>query len=243
MPRLYDELADLWCALSTPADYAAEAKQLLALFPPAPADRPRRVLDLGCGAGRTLVHLAAAEPDAELVGLDLSPAMLAHAAALVPGAQFVADDMRTFDLGETFDLVLLHDAADYLTRETDMRACMTRCAAHLAPGGTLIVAPTYLKETFAPAAAMDADDADRPRLFSVTHDPEPTDDTFELVLLCLVPEGDPPALRLVEDRHTCGLFAAETWRTALADVGLEVEVQQPDGDAAVWDAVFLGRRR
>jgi ubiquinone/menaquinone biosynthesis C-methylase UbiE len=38
--------------------------------------RPRRILDLGCGTGSTTLMLKQAFPDAEVVGLDLSPYML-----------------------------------------------------------------------------------------------------------------------------------------------------------------------
>ena len=42
--------------------------------------QPRRILDLGTGTGKALPALAALYPDAELVGLDLTPAMLQVAA-------------------------------------------------------------------------------------------------------------------------------------------------------------------
>ncbi|HEY9908774.1 MAG TPA: class I SAM-dependent methyltransferase, partial [Thermosynechococcaceae cyanobacterium] len=38
--------------------------------------KPRRILDLGCGTGSTTLLLKQAFPDAEVVGLDLSPYML-----------------------------------------------------------------------------------------------------------------------------------------------------------------------
>ncbi len=43
--------------------------------------QPRRILDLGTGTGRALAALAARYPDAEIIGLDLTPAMLRVAAA------------------------------------------------------------------------------------------------------------------------------------------------------------------
>ena len=43
--------------------------------------QPRRILDLGTGTGRALPALAARFPDAELVGLDITPAMLRVAAS------------------------------------------------------------------------------------------------------------------------------------------------------------------
>ncbi len=40
---------------------------------------PRRILDLGCGTGSTTIRLKQAFPDAEVIGLDLSPYMLVMA--------------------------------------------------------------------------------------------------------------------------------------------------------------------
>lgn len=40
---------------------------------------PRRILDLGCGTGSTTIRLKQAFPDAEVMGLDLSPYMLVMA--------------------------------------------------------------------------------------------------------------------------------------------------------------------
>ncbi len=72
---------------------------LMALLPPAAA----RVLEVGCGEGNQLRKLAAALPDAELVGLDLAPSdrtqWPAHAAEMVCGSVLslpYAD--RSFDL-------------------------------------------------------------------------------------------------------------------------------------------------
>lgn len=41
--------------------------------------KPRRILDLGCGTGSTTLMLKQAFPDAEVIGLDLSPYMLVRA--------------------------------------------------------------------------------------------------------------------------------------------------------------------
>lgn len=47
--------------------------------------QPKRILDLGCGRGGSFSALAARYPDAELIGLDVSPAMLSAGRAQKTG--------------------------------------------------------------------------------------------------------------------------------------------------------------
>src|SRR3569623_1277202 len=63
------------------------ARDLLAQVP---LDRPRRVIDMGCGPGNSTELLVARFPEAEVTGLDSSPNMLADARRRVPAARFEA---------------------------------------------------------------------------------------------------------------------------------------------------------
>jgi S-adenosylmethionine-diacylgycerolhomoserine-N-methlytransferase len=45
--------------------------------------QPKRILELGCGTGKNLLHLAQRFPNAEIIGCDLSEAMLVRAQANV----------------------------------------------------------------------------------------------------------------------------------------------------------------
>lgn len=51
-----------------------------------PRHRPRRVLDLGCGAADITIRFARAYPDCELTGVDGAPSMLALARATIARA-------------------------------------------------------------------------------------------------------------------------------------------------------------
>lgn len=77
-----------------------------------------RVLDIGCGRGRALLHLAARFPNSEFVGYELSEEALAYARgqAMKQGlsnTRFVQRNLTGFDASaesEVFDLVTAFDA-------------------------------------------------------------------------------------------------------------------------------------
>lgn len=103
------------------------------------------VLELGCGYGRVLAALEGVETR---VGLDLHDGLLAMARAAAPAADVRAGDMRAFDLGRTFDRVLIpHSGLYCLLSDADVRACLACAARHLAPGGRL-VADAYVGDGF-----------------------------------------------------------------------------------------------
>lgn len=71
----------------------------------------RRILDVGCGAGATSLAFAAALPDAEITGLDLSPALVAAAQVRVDGranVRFVSGDASSWTPEDKapFDLIV-----------------------------------------------------------------------------------------------------------------------------------------
>lgn len=99
------------------------------------------VLELGCGTGRVAIRLAQA--GAGVLGLDLSSAMLAIARQKSRGVanmRWVQADMRAFDLGETFGLVIIpgHAFQNILTVE-DQLATLESIRRHLHPDGLLVV--------------------------------------------------------------------------------------------------------
>jgi malonyl-CoA O-methyltransferase len=70
--------------------------------------QPRRIVDLGCSRGGSFAGLSARYPEAELIGLDISPAMLAAARQSRPGWQ------RWLGIGRSGDPVRLAADAAHL---------------------------------------------------------------------------------------------------------------------------------
>jgi len=95
---------------------------------------PRRVVDLGCGAGSAMAALRARFPGAVLRGVDGSPAMLEKARAA--GFETEQADIARWSPAEPLDVLFINAALHWLP---DHGALFPRLLETLAPGGVLAV--------------------------------------------------------------------------------------------------------
>jgi len=107
----------------------------------AQAVAPAEVLELAVGTGRVAAHLANA--GLRVTGIDRSPDMLAVArgkTAGLPKLRLVEADMRSFDLGRRFGLVIIpgHSFQHLLTAD-DQLASLREIRRHLDRTGRVIV--------------------------------------------------------------------------------------------------------
>jgi SAM-dependent methyltransferase len=118
--------------MDDPAPRAARVLQWIDRYRP----HPTSLLELGCGTGSILARLGSVP---ELTGLDLSPEMLAVARAKVPGARLVQGDMKSFSLGERFDVVIcVFDSLNHLLFFGDWEDMFDAVHRHLVDGGLFI---------------------------------------------------------------------------------------------------------
>ena len=107
------------------------------------------VLDLGCGTGRVALDLA--EHGVPVVGVDIDEVLLdelRRRAGELP-VEAVRADVRDFDLGRRFPVVLAPMQTVQLLGGLAGRADFLRCAkAHLEPGGILAIAVAEEIQTF-----------------------------------------------------------------------------------------------
>lgn len=222
--RLYCDLAALWPLLSPPEDYESEAAMLHQWIQQHFDSSQRiRVLELGAGGGHTLVHLA---EHYDCTAVDFSETMLEQCQKLIPCVKTHIGDMRDVRLHEIFDVVLIHDAIDYMLSPEDIAVTLETVKAHLAPGGVAFIAPTYFAETFE-NHAIESDsngDPETGRVLAYTSYVHREDDgatTFEMILVYVI--NDDGQVQVIEDRHTCGLFSEAHWDHMLRDVGFDTE--------------------
>lgn len=108
--------------------------------------RPAHILDLGCGPGLYCNRLA--RLGHRCVGVDYSPASIAHARAEAEAeglsCRYEMADLRAVDFGGGFDLAMLIFGELNIFRPEQGVALLRRAHSALAPGGVLLLeAHTY----------------------------------------------------------------------------------------------------
>ncbi|MGX1755406.1 class I SAM-dependent methyltransferase [Streptomyces lydicus] len=122
----------------------------------------RRILDVGCSEGAFTHRLAAAFPQAEITGVDISERALARARAFaagrasvsgraapasgsvrsprfVPSPQFVRLNILAAPPKDRFDLVFCAELLYYLGRHRHLRRACAHLTRAVAPGGLLVL--------------------------------------------------------------------------------------------------------
>ena len=123
-----------------PGEYLAYAdhrtRPAIDLLARIPLRAPRRIADLGCGPGNSTALLAARWPDADILGLDSSPEMLAKARATDLRARWLQADIADWQPDERVDLIYANAVLHWLDGHAML---LPRLISFLAPGGVLAV--------------------------------------------------------------------------------------------------------
>jgi 2-polyprenyl-3-methyl-5-hydroxy-6-metoxy-1,4-benzoquinol methylase len=142
LPEVYKNPAayDLLAQMTAPKD--------VPLYRALAAGHGGPVLDLACGTGRVALALAADGFDVE--GVDLSSRLLelggAKAAQLGLPITFRQADLRAFDCGRTFPLLILsYNSLNHLHTLVDQRRFFDCARAHMTPDSRLVI------DTFQPS--------------------------------------------------------------------------------------------
>ena len=99
-------------------------------------ERPRRLIDLGCGPGNSTILLKRRWPEAAIAGLDTSAAMLDVARRDHQGIEFVQGDIAAWRPEKNYDVVFSNAALQWVG---DHPALFPRLLEGVAPDGVLAV--------------------------------------------------------------------------------------------------------
>ncbi|MEV0644885.1 class I SAM-dependent methyltransferase [Phytomonospora sp. NPDC050363] len=229
-------LADAYDLIFDQSDYPAETAHLAELVRTAnPA--ATSLLDVACGPGRHLLGLSEVFPDT--AGVDLSERMVALARDRLPERVPVSvGDMRELDLGRRFDAVIcLFGSVGYMREPTALNTAVARMAAHLNPGGVLIVEPWHtpavFEETRIPVTARAADSAMTTLIVQRREGRHGIMDMHHVYARGF-------EVHTFREVHELGLFTDAEYRASFEAAGLDV---RHDGDAPTSSGLYVGAGR
>ncbi len=200
-------------------DYNGEVARIRALIE-ALHPGARTLLDVACGSGE---HARLLASRFAVDGIDIEPAFVVQARAKVPTGEFIAADMRRFEIGKQYDVVqCLFSSIGYLLHGDDVVKALRCFRQHMSPGAILLVEPWIT-----PAAWQDGglhlsppvDDPDLKlcRMSRSTRKGRLTTLEFHYLV------GTPTEVRHEVEEHVLALYEVDEMRAFFAAAGLTVE--------------------
>ncbi|MBA6437038.1 class I SAM-dependent methyltransferase [Streptomyces sp. GMR22] len=219
-------------------DYAAEAATVVRCI----RDRnpeANLLLDVACGTGSHLTHFAGVF--AEVGGIDLSEDMIRIAGDRVPGVSLRQGDMRTFDLGRTFDAITcMFSSVGYLTTVDELNATLRQFARHLEPGGVAVIEPWWSPDTFLPGYIQgDAVTVDGRTISRVSHSVLSDERTASRMEVHYIVAEPATGIQHFTDVHVMTLFSRAEYEEAFRRAGFSVTFQE---SGRPGPGLFIGTR-
>lgn len=229
-------LADLWDLMyerGRGKDHVAEValvEELVRRHCP----QARSLLDAGCGTGSHLAEFAKRFDEVE--GFDLSPAMVARARAKSPAVGVEVADIAAFDTGRRYDAVVsLYTVVGYLPSWDALVTALGRLAAHVAPGGVIVVEPWWFAENYLDGYVATDMVEDEHRTVARMSCTRRSGDRARMDIHYLVTDGG--AIEHVTESHEFGVWSRAEYEAAFVAAGCDVEFV---GDA-LYCGLFVGR--
>ena len=104
------------------AERTRPAAELLARIP---LDDVATLADLGCGPGNSTALLRHRWPNAQITGVDNSPAMLEEARSALPGCRFVESDIRQYKPDQALNLIYANASLQWVPDHYDLLPCFS----------------------------------------------------------------------------------------------------------------------
>ena len=216
---MFEETPELYDLFYEGKDYRAEAERIRDLVRERHASATL-LLDVACGTGK---HLEELRQWFIVEGVDLDDGLLAVARARLPDVRLHLGDMRTLDLGTTFDVVTcLFSSIGYVQTLDGLHLAMASMARHLKPGGLLIVEPWLTPDGMDPRHLSEPIVVERPELRAVRMNGIRIEGRRSIMDFHYL-VARPGSVEHVVEEHVLGLFTENEYRASFEAAGLIVE--------------------
>ena len=217
----YNELAWTDLMISGTYDVDEETELLVKTIMEYSSGDIRTVLHLGCGAG---LNDYTFKKHFKVTGVDISQGMLDIARKINPEIIYHEGDMRSIELGEVFDAVIVPDSIDYMRTEDDLFSVMMTANKHLRSGGMLMVV-AHPEEMFHQNNFVytGSDNDTEITVYENNYIPASPGTGYEATFVYLIRRHG--KLEIYTDRHFLGLHKLQTWLDLFTRAGFEDIVQ------------------
>ncbi|RYD72357.1 MAG: class I SAM-dependent methyltransferase [Sphingobacteriales bacterium] len=218
---MFTKTADYYDALYHFKDYKAACNHIDTFIKEQSIDA-KSLLDVGCGTGQHLAHL---QEYYAVEGLDLNEELLAVARERCPDVTFHHDNMTTFRLNKTFDVVgCFFSSIAYVQTVDGLNKAVAAMEKHLKPNGLLLIEPWITPEKYW-MGKVTANFVDQPELkiaWMYTSEVEDKKSIFDIQYMV----GTPAGIEQFNEKHVMGLWTDEEYRQAFKNVGLEAHYDE-----------------
>jgi SAM-dependent methyltransferase len=204
------------------------------------------VVDLGCGSGILARDLGAAGFD--VLGVDISPAMVELARANAPDATIRCESLWSVDLPSCVAVTAIGEALNYGTDaaagDVALRDLVDRVARALVPGGVFVFDVATPGRTGAAGLAQQFHDRPDWTLYMRAEEHEGRLDRR----ITIFERRSDGTYRRVDEHHVLHLYDPAVVETLLGDAGFEVDprtdyMAAPSGGGLAGWRVFVATRR
>ena len=211
--------ADVYDAIYSKKNYEAETATLKDFIGKYKISSGNELLDVACGTG---LHLQYLTDDFAITGIDLSKEQLIGAKKRLPKLTFAQGDMRDFDLHHQFDVVTcLFSSTGYMHTKEDLDRAIKNMAAHVKPGGLLIVEPWLQPGKYDPNRPPSVETGGLPdKGIKVTRTARNSlEGNISILNMHNIIEG-PNGTEEFTEVHRLALYTAETYQQLIKGAGL-----------------------
>jgi daunosaminyl-N,N-dimethyltransferase/N-dimethyltransferase len=232
--RMYGDRAELYDLVYSGRDYAADAERLHGILEAEGVADGGRFLEVACGTGIYLVEFSRWY---EVVGLDVSPAMLEIARGKLPDVELLEEDMSDFEVEGAFDAVgCLFSSLGYLRTGTALAGAAASFARALRPGGILLVQPWIFREDWREGEPhLQTYDSEDLKLCRANVAKSEGDEAVLNFHWLVVRRGE--SIEHFTERHRLRFWTREEMTGAFEEAGFDVRFE-PEGRG-----LFVARRR
>lgn len=221
---MFTKSAAFYDAIYSFKDYPSEAQKLRTLIQERLRSGGNTLLDVACGTGLHSAHLTG---DYTVEGLDLDENLLEIAQSRLPDIPLHHADMRSFDLGKQFNVIVcLFSSIGYVQTLNNLNLTLRQFALHTKSGGLVIVepwfVPGFMRDRHTSIRVVDEANL---KIARVTYTRIQDKLSFmEFQYLVATPDG----VEHFTEMHEMGLFTHEEYLAAFTNAGLDVS-HDPEG--------------